>query len=192
MNGHPRPPRPQRQRGITLITALIMLVLLTMLALTSFNLGKSNLQVVANMQQRDEAIAAARETLEEVISSPNFTDDPAAALAATCGPANQRCVDSNGDGTADVNVVLAPTPVCAKVQAIKNNDLTLGVADDDKCSNGNLMTGIQGSNTGNSDCSDTTWDITAVATDVLTEAQVSVTQGVAVRVDNNVVENFCP
>ncbi len=84
-----------------------MLVLLTMLALTSFNLGKSNLQVVANMQQRDEAIAAARETLEEVISSPQFTIDPSKALAATCGALNQRCVDSNGDGTADVTVVLS-------------------------------------------------------------------------------------
>ena len=67
---------PRRQHGITLVTALILLVVLTLLALTTFNLGKSNLQIVSNMQQRDEAQAAAndgfrRHVFQALVSLPN-------------------------------------------------------------------------------------------------------------------------
>ena len=65
-----------RQQGVTLIMALVMLVVLTLLALTSFNLTRSNLQIVSNMQQRDEAEAAAREVIEETISSTRFFETP--------------------------------------------------------------------------------------------------------------------
>lgn len=187
--------RQHRQRGITLITALIMLVLLTMLALTSFNMGKSNLQIVANMQQREEAISSAREVLEEVISTPDFTDHPKTALAATCGAANERCIDTNGDGTNDVKVALKPTPTCAKVQFIKNAELNVDLPEDQVCINGGAGAGpggIAGSNLGNSDCANSTWDVAAVATDELTEAQVTVTQGISVRLGKNVVETNCP
>ncbi|TLY72603.1 MAG: hypothetical protein E6K46_03125 [Gammaproteobacteria bacterium] len=43
---------PGRQRGATLIVSLIMLLLITLLAVSSFTLGKANLQIVGNMQQR--------------------------------------------------------------------------------------------------------------------------------------------
>jgi Tfp pilus assembly protein PilX len=187
--------RDHHQRGITLITALIMLVLLTLLALTSFNLGKSNLLIVANMQQRDEAIAAAREVLEEVISTADFTDDPTKALPVTCGALNERCIDSNGDTVNDIKVALVPTPTCAKVQFIKNSELDINKDEDLRCSNsgaGSGPAGIEGSNLGNSDCANSTWDLTAVATDMLTEAEVTVTQGVSVRLARNTVETNCP
>ncbi|MEK7736556.1 MAG: hypothetical protein AAB319_02190, partial [Pseudomonadota bacterium] len=44
----------RRQRGATLVIGLIMLVLLTLMAVSSFNLGKSNLQIVGNMQFRNQ------------------------------------------------------------------------------------------------------------------------------------------
>ena len=132
-----------RERGITLVTALIMLVLLTLVALTTFNVGKSNLQIVSNMQQRDEATAAAREVLEEVIS--------------------------------------------------RNTQLDLAKEEDLVCSMGSTQSfGVTGAVDGNSACADSVWEINAVATDMETEAEVQVTQGVAVRVARDDVTNTCP
>ncbi|MFC5460892.1 hypothetical protein [Massilia niabensis] len=181
------------ESGITLITALIMLVLLTLVALTSFNLGKSNLQVVSNMQQRDEATAAAREVIEETISNTRFFTHPAAILANPCGPDNQRCVDTNGDGKDDVKVVMAPRPTCVKAPVIKNTALNLADTEDAGCSMGAAQSfGIDGAVDGNSSCADSIWEISAVATDIETEAKVQVTQGVAVRVARDDVTNNCP
>ena len=183
-----------RQRGITLITALVMLVLLTLVALTSFNLGKSNLQIVSNMQQRDEATAAAREVLEETISNTRFFVSPDHILAAPCGAPNQRCVDTNGDGKTDVKVVIPRKPKCVKAPVIKNTALNLSDAEDARCSMGSPQGGfgVAGAVDGNSACADSIWEITAAATDVDTEAKVEVTQGVAVRVARDDVSNNCP
>jgi Tfp pilus assembly protein PilX len=184
---------PNRQRGVTLITALIMLVLLTLLALTSFNVGKSNLQIVSNMQQRDEATAAAREVIEETISTTRFFVTPENILANPCGAPNQRCVDTNGDGKNDVRVVIAPAPKCVKAPLIKNSDLDLAMPEDVKCSMGAAQNfGVEGAVDGNSACGDSVWEIHAVATDIETAAQVEVTQGVAVRVARDDITNNCP
>ena len=183
-----------RQQGITLIMALIMLVVLTLLALTSFNMNQSNLQVVSNMQQREEALAAAREVIEETISSTDFFKSPASALKNPCdGAANTRCVDVNGDGTTDVTVAITPAPACVKAQPIKSSDLDLSVEEDLACSLGASQNfGTEGANTGNSTCANSVWEIHAVATDVVTEAQVEVTQGVAVRVAEDDLTKNCP
>jgi len=183
----------RRERGITLVTALIMLVLLTLIALTTFNVGKSNLQIVSNMQQRDEAAAAAREVLEEAISTPRFSETPNAVLNKPCGEANTRCVDTNGDGTDDVRVKIAPRPKCVKAPAIRNTQLDLAKEEDLVCSMGSTQSfGVAGAVDGNSACADSVWEINAVATDVETEAEVQVTQGVAVRVARDDVTNNCP
>jgi Tfp pilus assembly protein PilX len=183
----------RRQRGVTLVTALIMLTLLMVLALTSFNLGKSNLQIVSNMQQRDEATAAAHEVIEETISNTRFFQTPTNILANPCGTANTRCVDTNGDGTADVTVTLTPTPKCVKAPIIKNSDLDMSKQEDAECSMGSQQSfGVSGAVDGNSACADSVWEINAVATDNQTNAQVKVTQGVAVRVARDDVTNNCP
>jgi Tfp pilus assembly protein PilX len=182
-----------RQQGITLIMALVMLVVLTLLALTSFNLNQSNLQVVSNMQQREESLAAAREVIEEVISSTAFFKTPSNALSTPCGQNNRRCIDTNGDGTTDVTVDITPAPTCVKAQPIKSSDLDVAVPDDLACSLGaNQNFGTVGANTGNSTCSNSIWDIHVVATDVVTEAEVEVTQGVAVRVAEDDIAKNCP
>jgi Tfp pilus assembly protein PilX len=184
---------PRRQQGITLVTALIMLLLLTMLALASVNLGNSNLQVVGNMQRRDEALSAARAVLEETISTSQFTTTPAAALSNPCGTPNQRCVDTDGDGKTDIKVTLSPPPSCVKVQAIKNSDLDLSNAEDAGCAVGAGQTyGVAGAADGNSDCDNSVWDVSAVATDTATQASVKVVQGVAVRIAKDDVATNCP
>ena len=184
---------PRRERGITLVTALIMLLLLTMLALASVNLGNSNLQVVGNMQRRDQALSAARSVLEETISTANFTTTPGAALANPCGAPNQRCVDTDGDGKTDIKVTLTPAPACVKVQAIKNTDLNLSDNEDMGCAVGeSQMHGVEGASDGNSDCDNSVWDVSAVATDEATQASVKVVQGVAVRIGRDDVATNCP
>jgi Tfp pilus assembly protein PilX len=182
----------RREAGITLVMALIMLVLLTLLALTSFNLGNSNLQIVGNMQQREQTIAAANQVLEEAISNTKFFQTPQAAVQNPCGAPNERCVDTNGDGKEDVHVVLA-TPTCAKVQVIKSSELDVHSVEDQNCSGSTEQNfGIAGAADGSSGCANSVWDLNAVATDVATGASVKVTQGVAVRVAKDDVATNCP
>ena len=190
----PRPrPLRRRQGGMTLIMAVIMLVVLTLLALTSFNLGKSNLQIVSNMQNHDQAVAAAHEVIEMAISNTSFFEQPESVLAAPCGEANAACVDTNGDGTADIKVVLTPPPTCVKVAPIKVTNLSLSVEDDRNCSVGvNQNFGTEGASTGNSECANSTWDISAVATDLQNLSTVQVVQGVAVRVPSDDTATSCP
>ena len=181
------------QRGVTLITALVMLVLLTLVALATFNVGKSNLQIVSNMQQRDEVAAAAHEVIEEAISNTRFTTTPDHVIANPCGADNQRCVDTNNDGKDDVRVKITPRPACVKAPVIKNTALDLAKVEDQVCSMGSSQSfGVAGAVDGNSACADSIWEIHAEATDIETEAQVKVTQGVGVRVARDDVTNNCP
>lgn len=188
------PAAARRQRGFTLMVALIMLVLLTLLALSSFNLGNSDLQIVSNMQQRTQAVGAARETLEQVISSTRFFTTPADSLANACnGVANTHCVDTNGDGQTDVTVELTPAPACVKTQAIKNTALDLSNSEDVGCALGAAQSfGVAGSVTGDSLCENSLWEVHAVATDQVTEARAEVVQGISVRVAKDDVATSCP
>jgi hypothetical protein len=182
----------RHEQGLTLVTALIMLVLLTLLALTSFNLGNSTLQVVGNMQQREQSVAAANVVIEETISSTNFFNTPSAALPNPDGAPNQRLVDTDADGKPDVKVTISPPPSCVKAQVIKNSDLRLDDREDAGCSVGaNQSFGVAGASDGNSDCANSVWDVSAVATDMATNASVKVTQGVAVRVAKDDIATNC-
>jgi Tfp pilus assembly protein PilX len=188
-----RPALP-RQRGITLIVALVMMVIITLLALTTFNLSKSSIQVVSNMQARSEGIAAARQVLDEVISNTRFFSTPNDALVNPCnGDANTRCVDVNGDGVTDITVVLTPAPSCVKAAPLKNSSVSEGSSDDVNCLlSTNQSFGIAGSVTGDTLCADSLWEITAVATDTVTQSHVEMVQGVTVRVPKDDVETSCP
>ncbi len=183
----------RRQAGMTLLVTLIMLVLLTLLVLTGGNLSNSNLQAVGNLQQRDVALNAAREAVEEVISSKRFYETPNAVFQASCGSANTKCIDTNGDNVTDVTVVITPAPSCVKAQVIKNTSLDLSVEDDIGCSVGAVQTfGMAGANTSDSLCSNSVWQIRAEATDAVTGAKVVETHGVAVRVSNDNIATSCP
>jgi hypothetical protein len=145
------------------------------------------------MQQRDQAVAAAHEVLEQTISSTAFFETPEAPLAKPCGAANAACVDVNADGKDDIKVVLTPQPTCVKVAPIKQSTLDLKKEDDRNCSlNENQVFGIEGAATGDSECSNSTWDIHAVATDMVTNTTVEVVQGVAVRVPTDDTTTSCP
>ncbi len=180
---------PHRQRGATLIVSLIMLVMITLLAISSFTLGKGNLQIVGNMQQRQQAFAAAQDAVATVISSTRFTATPADAIPIPCnGVANTTCADVNGDGVTDVNV--AVTAACDSIQPIPVTQLNFGDPNDAGCLVGAPQDlGVAGASNNNSMCSNSVWEVQASATDAVSGANSVVDQGVAVRVPLSAV---CP
>ncbi len=178
-----------RQRGAALIVSLIMLLLITVLAISAFTLGKSNLQIVGNMQQRNQAFAAAQGAVALTISSTQFTVSPTNAIPNPCnGVANTTCVDVNGDGVPDVNVVV--TPICDSIQPIPVSQLNFANPNHAGCLIGASQDfGIAGASNNNSMCSNSVWDIQASATDQMSGANYVVDQGVAVRVVSTAI---CP
>jgi hypothetical protein len=114
---------PVSQRGATLVVGLIMLVLITLLVTSAFMLSSSNLRSVGNMQNRNEAIAAANKAIEQVVGSP-FTDAPAAEAIN---------VDIDNDNTTDYVVNFA-APTCVSASLLPGagpstpSSITLGPA----------------------------------------------------------------
>ena len=181
-----------RQSGATLLIGLVMLVVLTLIVISSFNFGKSNLEIVSNMQQRQEAIGAAQQALELAINTPRFVEYPNDVYLEPCNGSNKLCIDVNADGTVDVNVELK-TPTCLVAQTIKSSALNFAKEEDAQCSTGVQQTaGIEGSVTGDSRCSNTVWEMTAHAEDITTGATADVTQGVGIQVDTNDIVTACP
>ena len=182
----------RRQRGTTLIVALIMLVLLTLFAVSSLNTANTNVRVVGNMQAKAEAINVAQETIEKTISTPQFIVNPANAVPDPCGTANTRCVDINSDGTPEFTITLTPQPACVTVAPIKNVTLDPNNAEDVACSTGQQQQfGVAGAVTGDSLCSQTVWEIRAVATDSSTGATATITQGIGVRISADDAGTSC-
>ena len=179
---------PRRQRGATLIVSLIMLTLITLLAVSSFSLGKGNVQIVGNMQQRAQIFSAAQQAMATTISNRQFTLTPTNFVPAPCTlTPNTICVGVNGDGANDIVVLV--TPVCDSILPITVtqalNDPTLN-----NCVIGaNQNTGQVGATNGNSMCSHSVWEVQATATDQLTGANAVIDQGVGVLVPATTV---CP
>ena len=180
------------QRGATLLVSLIMLVLLTLFAIGALNTANTNLKVVGNMQAKSEAMNVAQEAIETALSTPIFIANPANAILAPCGAANTLCTDINADGTNDYTTVLSPAPKCVTVKPIKNSQLNLTNTEDLSCSAGQAQQfGIAGAVTGDSLCSNTVWEITAVTTGAGSGASVTLTQGVGVRVSADAAGSSC-
>lgn len=183
-----------RQRGVTLFMSMIMLVILTLLALSSFNISHSNMQVVSNMQQRDQSLFAARAVLEEVISGTRFTTKTQTLVAQpNCtGGDNHRCIDTNGDGSADVTVRVVGNTQCVKARTILINQLDMNTAEVSCAIGENGLPGVEGAGTGASRCVDSVWEVRAEAKDNLTDATVTVTQGIAVMAELDTIKTACP
>lgn len=181
-------PRPNRQQGVVLLVCLIMLVLMTLLVVTAFNLSKSNLKVVGNMQSHDEVVATAQSAIEEVLSTTNFSDSPTAAF----GAGNTKSYSVNGRNNA-VTVTLNPPP-CIKSYKMLTADPSDPTAQG--CIAGAQQNfGVANAPTSGSSCADVIWEINAVATDTVTEATTTVVQGIRIREDSAAAAttaNYCP
>ena len=189
----------RQQRGITLIVSLIMLALLTIMALATFNIGKSGLQVVGNAQSQMQAGNAAQTIIQQVISTPAFSEAPDNVLdnsncpPGVTAPANSRCVDLYGDGKTTLVVAMSPPPQCLQVKPIPAADLNLSNPQDLGCALGeNQNQGVEGAATGASLCSNSTWEVTGAASDPVTRARAVVSQGVAMRISNDSAATSCP
>lgn len=190
------------QRGFTLVVGLVMLVLMTIVAMVAFNMGKGSLQVVDNMQQRNQAQAAAQYSLDQAISGLAFSDTPSTVFAnnqncpsgVVVGPgtnSNGICIDVNGDGKTVVRVGMSPQPRCISSAPVALAQLDLTKQEDQSCviAGGNVSLGKV---TTGSNCYNTLWDVNAVASEPVSEAQVQVSEGVTLRKGSDVVSNYCP
>ncbi|MGH8686276.1 MAG: pilus assembly PilX family protein [Burkholderiales bacterium] len=177
------------QDGATLVIALILLAVMSLLAASSLGTTNTNLKVVGNMQSRAEALDAAQQAIETVISTPQFIVDPGNAVPHPCGVANILCTDVDGDGTPEYITHLEPAPTCVSVRVIKLTELNLSNAEDLSCAPGQLPQA--GAASSDSLCASTLWDITAETTATFSRTRVTVTQGVAVRVSAADAEALC-
>jgi type II secretory pathway pseudopilin PulG len=189
-----------RQQGMTLVIGLIMLIMISLAAVASYNMARTSLDVVGNMQFRNEAVASADSAIQEAISTVRFFQTPGTIFLNPCENTNNlRCYDLNRDGTTDIRVQLRP-PVCVKARPKPNAELDLAtivpgevLPRDAACAAGvGQQFGIVGAPTGNSQCADSTWEIVADVTDAVSSARITVTQGVDVRVSTEDVGTSCP
>ena len=171
-----------RQSGSVLLISLVMLIMLTLFVLTLINTTNINSRIAGNLQTQAEAQAAAQQAIEEVISTPNFSTNPA-------GVPPTISVSTSNEKTYVVNV---PTPSCISVVPIKTIELDITNTDDAACLGSGAVgsAGIVGTGGGgNSLCSNSQWDVQANIADAATSTSVAVHQGVAVRVP---ITTACP
>ncbi|PLW81611.1 hypothetical protein CWI75_14150 [Kineobactrum sediminis] len=172
-----------KQQGIVLLISLIMLLAVTVIVVTASNIAQTNLKVVGNMESREQARIAARAAIEEALSSSRFADNPDSIFAVSCDEDNQKCYDFNADGETDVTVVVS-TPACISVIPRKNIELDVyNFPDQATCF---LPPGVY------SMCAASVWEFEAVATDVVSGAEVTVRQGVSILTTLNNIDTACP
>lgn len=159
-----------RQRGLTMFVAMIILVMVTLLVVSAFRVSNTNLKIVASMQGRQEAMASGQAAIEQVLSSPFFTENP------TIVAATPIAVDINGDGTSDFDVSMG-TPRCVRTAPVVMSNpptkLQLDCAGSSRYPSATTPTW----------CSNTVWELSATTTDRLTAAKTTVRQGVGMTVE---------
>lgn len=186
---------------MTLVIGLIMLIMISMAAVVSYNVAKTNLDIVGNLQFSNQALGSADSVIQEALSTTRMFETPNTVFLNPCTVANSRCFDMNNDGQTDITVVLAP-PTCVKAQNIPNqafaNDFLPSASlvsrqEALSCTTSEAQERLAtvGSATGESLCSETVWDLVATATDNGTGASITITQGAAVRVTKDNLNASC-
>jgi Tfp pilus assembly protein PilX len=150
---------------MVLILSLIMLVVMTLLAVSAIRLSSVNLRTVANAQARSEAMSVAQRTVDLILST-NFTDN----IAGT----QQVLTISEGGKNYSVSVA---RPCLVRLTPIMNVDLALAIAEEAKC--------IDTVSNPYSACAQTIWQIQASASSGWFGANVAITQGTGIKMDNS-------
>jgi len=203
--------RRAHQRGSVLLVAVILLLMAAILTAAMLRGSLTSAQAIGNMQWRSEALAAANDAIDRLLSSADFATKTATVVTQVNAAPFQ--VDINGDGVNDIAVsfptklpdgtdITTPGPSCLRTQPIPAKDLDPEVATDVACFNSSSGSN-QGLGVGDKDgaatavspspslCSNTEWSIRVRATDAVTNTAVDVVQGVAVRVNTDVASNYC-
>jgi hypothetical protein len=179
------------ERGSALFVVMVLLLTMVWFALSAFRISSQQVQMVGNAQAEQHATDAAQRAIDLTISSNQFTADPAAVAATPIAS------DVDGDGTDDLTAHLTPQPKCVRVRPIKTMELDITKASDRAClqssgSGGSLIeTPGAPVASGNSLCANSEWDIVAAVADPASNTEVTVHQGVAIRVARDKAANFC-
>ncbi len=108
------------QRGATLITALVMLVVLTLLVVSAMRSSTVNMRITGNMQVQEEAVSAAQQGVE-VIMSNDFTKNPVASdVPVAYGAATYVAHVKAPKCTGNSKPIPANDPSIAKIQGCWN------------------------------------------------------------------------
>ena len=143
---------PRTQGGATLLITLILLVMITLFVTSMIRLSSTNLKVVNNMQAQRSLEASAQQAVESSISSITFFND---------------AVGNTGQWPSGTNTIS---------QTVNGYTVSVGRP---TCIYSTPATGY--SATSNISPEDTNWEITTSSTDSLTGAQVSMVQGLKMR-----------
>lgn len=168
------------EHGSALVISIFFLLLLATLALTGLRASTTNVQIVGNMQARQEVTAAAQMLLEQTISTDEFATNPQGVYTAA-----RVATDYNGDGESDAVAVLAQAPTCLRARSVSFIDLDPSNPQDAPCfasaalANPGLLPGSGGP--AGSLCADTEWLLRVRSTDARTGAAITLNQGVTVR-----------
>jgi Tfp pilus assembly protein PilV len=193
------------QRGSTLLVVMIFLLVFGIMAASAFRGSLTSAQAIGNMQWRNEAVTAANDAIDRLLSTAEFATNTAVVTAQVNGAPFQ--VDINGDGVNDIAVSLPPVtldgitragPRCLRAEPIPSKDLDpalpadLGCFGSSSASSSGLGTATAGGGTSTvlsspSLCSNTEWTIRVRALDAVTNTTVDVVQGVGVRVPTTAV-----
>lgn len=168
------------QSGLTLVVSLIMLIVLTLLVVSAIRFGNINLKITGNAQTQAEAAAAAQVAIEQVVQYAIGGTNLSAMNATT------TTVSTGGKSYA----VAVTKPNCNLTQNVDATTLDPANANDRACfgqtdrdalvTSGNTLT------TSPAACKSQMWDLKASVGDASSGAQVTVLQGVALRVSAEV------
>jgi hypothetical protein len=193
------------ERGSVLLVTMIFLLIFAIMGAAAFRGSMTSAQAIGNMQWRNEAINAANDAIDALLSSADFATNAAGTTAAVNGAPFQ--FDANGDGVNDIAtsfpaVTIDGTPPkagprCLRAEPIPTKDLDPDLAADRGCFGSSSSsssglgietgTGVKTVSSSPSLCSNTEWSITVRATDAVTNTSVDVVQGVGVRVPTTAV-----
>lgn len=200
-----RSPLRPAQRGSVLLVVMVLLLVFAVMVAASFRGSLTSVQAIGNMQWRSEAITAANDAIDRLLSTADFATNTATVTGQVNAAPFQ--VDVNGDGVNDVAVnfpevtvdgVKRAGPRCLRAEPIPSKDLDPSLPEDVGCfgSSTSSSSGLgQETSTGGTTtvaqspslCSNTEWTITVRAVDAVTNTSVDVVQGVGVRVPTTAI-----
>jgi hypothetical protein len=194
----------QTEKGSVLLVAMILLLIFAIMAAASFRGSLTSVQAIGNMQWRTEAIAAANDAIDRLLSTADFATNTTIVTQQVNATPFQ--IDVNGDGVNDISTsfpvvtvdgVAKAGPRCLRAAPIPSNLLDPNLAADLGCfgtsTSGSSGLGQEaGTGVGTviqapSLCSNTEWSITVRAVDAVTNTSVDVVQGVGVRVPTTAI-----
>ncbi len=172
---------PRGSRGATLVVALILLTLIALAVGSAFMLSSTNLKSVGNMQQRNEAIAAANDAAEAVITQ---LLKPIGGAAPAAPAAYNATVDIENDDQPDYTVTVS-VPVCIEaVQVAAGTGAGMGTSESLNPAGASGAYSVSGAY-------NTLWEISATATNIASGVSVTVNQGIRILIPTATKDDYC-